>query len=71
MSTVDVVREDRALLAKVAELGCIRMFWGAARPCAEYTDGRLLCVVCSARKVLADPTIPTPPIATGDELHRP
>ncbi|HET9613729.1 MAG TPA: hypothetical protein VFP22_02860 [Candidatus Limnocylindrales bacterium] len=36
-----------------ANLTCIRMFWGAARPCPEYDDGRELCATCQCRAALA------------------
>lgn len=28
---------------------CIRMFYGARRPCDEYDDGRELCAPCKTR----------------------
>lgn len=30
------------------------MFWGARRPCDEYTDGRELCAPCALRAALED-----------------
>ena len=43
---------ERAI-RKASEIGCIRMHWGARRPCDEYTDGRELCAPCALRVQLA------------------
>lgn len=43
--------EFDAAVTKARDLGCIRMFWGARRPCAEYTDGRELCAPCELRRL--------------------
>ena len=44
----------REVAEATARIGCIRMFWGAQRPCAEYTD-RELCASCMAKKALEAP----------------
>ena len=40
--------------ARAVALDCIRMFWGARRPCDEYTDGRELCAPCALRAALEE-----------------
>lgn len=43
------------ILAEVAAMPCIRMFWGARRTCPEYNDGRSLCPTCKVRMFLVPP----------------
>ena len=49
----DGLRE--AALAAVKATGCIRVFWGARKPCDDpiYGGNRDLCAICALRAALA------------------